>query len=306
MEILSTLNQILYWLLERKVLNLYSHCYLVINWLQSICTYRCFRKCNHSILYPSTKRVGGIASGSINPSFFHSSLSALDSKKLLNVIKTMTPTTALIQLNIDSLNNSLWMQPHQNRFEGHDYGLCRGELQAPDGTLFLLDECQMDSGTLLDRGVHNFKALEAAINWGIVDYGLHYGSVSKECDFRFMVLGKTKSILSLPFSMPLVPDDEHCNAQCSLQAARYIQGLVTLMNSSSFEIEEEMENLIHDSFVKSQQLKRDAKQPIDDGSGLLNTLILAENIAKSFGLSSLDEKSWKRAEQMELERKGRA
>ena len=208
----------------------------------------------------------------------------------------------MLPLSIDSLNNSLWMQPHQNRFQTDEYGLCRGELQACDGTFFLLDECGMDTGTLVERGILNIKALQEAMELGKVDYGLAFGNISRDCDFRFSILGKSKSVLSPAFSMELIPNLACSQSHNVLESADVLQGLFLAMNSIKFEVDEVMMERVHSDFAKSQQLKRDAKEPTDDGTALLNRLILAENIAKSFGMTSMDVKSWEEAGSMEMQR----
>lgn len=89
----------------------------------------------------------------------------------------------------------MWMQPCQDRFE--DVGLCSGELQKPDHTMFVLDESNMSPGKLTQQGIFNLKALETCIDFGLVEYQVPFANFDKESNFTFLILGKTKSLLNV-------------------------------------------------------------------------------------------------------------
>jgi hypothetical protein len=62
------------------------------------------------------------------------------------------PFTKKIDLSLDNLNTKLWMQSRQIDEEDQELGLCMGELQAPNHTLFMIND-KMTTGTLVERGI---------------------------------------------------------------------------------------------------------------------------------------------------------
>ena len=91
-------------------------------------------------LFSKIKRLSGLPTlpGSFGLNFINGSFSSADCALVLDVVKQMKPITAMLPLNIDSLNKQIFMQPSQARFDGEYHGLCRGEFQAPDGSFFLV------------------------------------------------------------------------------------------------------------------------------------------------------------------------
>lgn len=72
-----------------------------------------------------------------------------------------------------------------------------------------------------------------------------------------------------------------------------------------FSISKQMEETIHQDFALEQQQARQSKKSIDDGTLLMQRLVLAECISKSYGSSTLTEEAWVKAGKMEKERLAR-
>ncbi|KAI8896262.1 putative alanine racemase-domain-containing protein [Globomyces pollinis-pini] len=260
-----------------------------------------------------TKRLSGIPTGSIGINLYHSEMSSTMVDKLADLTRQLKPLINLVSVTIESLN-SLWMQPSQARYEGSEdveNGLYKGVLQAPEGSWFLLDETNMNVGTLTERGLNNIKTLQNAISFGSVEYGLHYGSLDREVDFGYCVIGKVASLLQLNTSVPIVskPALEQ-NVEDSTQILQsvilsYMQTLIAIMREKTFTVSDKLESVIERDFIASQKKARDSQQPADDGSMLLHRLVVAESISKSFGLSELNESCWNRAGELESERLSR-
>jgi hypothetical protein len=60
--------------------------------------------------------------------------------------------------------------------------------------------------------------------------------------------------------------------------------------------------VIEDDFIGMQKAAREKGQASDDGSELLNLLILAETMCKSYGKDGLDMDVWIKVKRMEQER----
>jgi hypothetical protein len=223
----------------------------------------------------------------------------LKSAGLCDVLEKAWPLFKRLDINIESLQNS-FMQPAQDRFE--DLGLCHGDLQQPDHTLFVLDESKMDAGKLQDRGVRNVKALQNCIDFGLVDYEVPFGSFSNESNFSFMSLGQSPSLLSMTYRLPLVPVVAQSD---SIPLDDHVKYFIASMKEAPFEISSEMERTIQEDFATEQVLAREQNLPTDDGTLLMQRLVLAECIAKSYGYHSLNKDAWDKAGKMEKERLSR-
>lgn len=88
----------------------------------------------------SSKRIGGIPTGKFSVNLFNKDFTRSTARNLLEIVRKSKPITAILPITIESLNKNVYFQPSQNRFDQDqiDLGLCRGELQAPDGALFLV------------------------------------------------------------------------------------------------------------------------------------------------------------------------
>ena len=62
---------------------------------------------------------------------------------------------------------------------------------------------------------------------------------------------------------------------------------------------------IENDFITMQKVAREKGQASDDGSELLNLLILAESMCKSYGKRQLEQDIWDKVKRMEQERLGR-
>lgn len=69
------------------------------------------------------------------------------------MLSCLLPHLAYVPLTLSSLNNRRWY-PQQHAATGR---LFRGCLQAPEGTLLLLDETEMSAGQLGEAGVKNLQ-----------------------------------------------------------------------------------------------------------------------------------------------------
>ncbi|KAJ3302425.1 hypothetical protein HDV03_004969 [Kappamyces sp. JEL0829] len=194
-----------------------------------------------SLFSNSTERLAGVPSGQLPLNIYSPSFDKKAVGDLLLVLQKIKPDIALLPLSISSLNNSLWMQPHQARHDA-DHGLCRGEFQAPSETCFLFDETEMDVGNLTERGTTNLQTIQTAVEFGLVEYGLHYGSITKECDFGFVFVGKAPTLISGPTPIPI--SEGVCDGvQIIDELAQMIQVLVAFTKTRQFTISEEMEQV---------------------------------------------------------------
>lgn len=105
----------------------------------------------------------------------------------------------------------------------------------------------MTEGTLIDRGVKNIQAIQKAIDFGIVEYILRFGSFEKDCDFNIVVVGKAQSILTLPFVIRVEPSDFDSKqvgiSSLSERSGILIQNLFESIQNLPFNISKNMEEV---------------------------------------------------------------
>jgi len=103
----------------------------------------------------------------------------------------------------------------------------------------------MTEGTLVERGVRNIQAIQYAIDFGLVEYGLEYGSMERQCDFNFLAVGKVKSLLSMPFLVKVVPSGESLNGPelLSEKSGLLVQHLIEIVHGAPFKVTKSMEEV---------------------------------------------------------------
>ena len=187
-----------------------------------------------------SKRIAGVPIGTM-PLNIIGDFNKEEVNAIREVIQRLIPMMASISLSIDSLNNSLWMNPSQTRGDG-EIGLCRGELQCPDQTFFLIDECEMSEGNLLERGARNLKGVQTAVELGIVEIDLNFCQSEMNCEFGFLFIGKSPSLVSgmicLKIKEGLINHTE-LDPNFAVEALH----LIHEMKRNSFQIPPEMEQV---------------------------------------------------------------
>ncbi|XP_072383994.1 mini-chromosome maintenance complex-binding protein [Diabrotica undecimpunctata] len=188
--------------------------------------------------------------------------------------------------------------------------LSSGVLQLSDNTHFILDEIKLTPGKLNESGLNNVKAISSAIKHQTVSYDFKFYPLEFHCDIPFLVLSEGKSMVYSDVHIALQPDEICINTFKEIvEAAEHflkpdllneIRKYLTLARMTEYIITEQVENFIQNEFVKMRQNR--SETTADD---LHNMLILARLIAISEGKSGLDEASWKKASDMEEQRRNR-
>ena len=230
---------------------------------------------------------------------------------LFKALSNFVPFSRQIPLTIESLNTKLWMYPDQTRFSQLDLGLCSGELQLPASTLVVVDETTMSDGTLIERGINNIRQIAETIQSAQVSYNVGFGStIEKPVDYRFLVLSEGKSMFQIPAVVPLEPVDDFKAAQHGTTSIdpplfELIRILVEIMKGDDHDISKDMEDIIATEFTQTRRAARDSNLPVDDGTNLMQRLVVAQLIRRSFGKSELDLRCWQMAGELEMMRLAR-
>ncbi len=106
-------------------------------------------------------------------------------------LRQFLPMSHLFQLTIDSLNKT-------NMIPNKDYNknkLLSGMLQLPDNFNLIIDETNLNTGELNQKGLLNVNSLKEIIKWQKMSYDFSYHHQEFNKNMKILVLSQTKSIL---------------------------------------------------------------------------------------------------------------
>jgi hypothetical protein len=157
----------------------------------------------------------------------------------------------------------------------------------------------MTEGTLSQTCTSNIIALGEAINNQNVHYIVNYGQVEKEVDLQFIVVSESKSLFGIKCILPLkrISDEKIIETRLTCEELTILRNLIAVMKNSPNEISTEVEDFITTEFTTDQQ------SPADGGQLLLHELNLSQLVAKSLGKSEIDLECWRKAKELESERR---
>nr|XP_023016612.1 mini-chromosome maintenance complex-binding protein [Leptinotarsa decemlineata] len=226
-------------------------------------------------------------------------------EEFYKIISNIVHKSYYLPMTLENLNN-LSFVPKKD-YESNC--LISGVLQLSDNTHVVLDETKLSSGKLDAAGVNNVKAISSAIKNQKVAYDFNYYSIEYECDIPFLILSEGKSMLYSDVHIPIRPDSTCINTfREILQAADHflkpslledIRKYLTSVRLTQYEISENVEGLVQNEFVKMRQ--QGAVSPDD----LHELLVTARLLSISQGKTSLDENCWRKACNLQQERKSR-
>lgn len=86
-----------------------------------------------------------------------------------------------------------------------EYGMLKpGELQLVDGSHLILDESQLQTGTLFERGLRNFGAVTELVANGTVPFVVGGAVLKVEQKLGLLVLGSSKTLFQVFFLYILI------------------------------------------------------------------------------------------------------
>ncbi|EPX74613.1 MCM binding protein [Schizosaccharomyces octosporus yFS286] len=109
--------------------------------------------------------------------------------RIISLIKTLTKRTVVQKIDVNELNK----EPLYPRSDGDTLSI--GRLQLAPGTLLILDETELSSGTLNDTGVRNVAFLSYLLSQQEITFAYPFSSYNIQTDVRIVVLSHGKSIL---------------------------------------------------------------------------------------------------------------
>ncbi|KAK4468986.1 hypothetical protein MN116_000128 [Schistosoma mekongi] len=229
--------------------------------------------------------------------------------KLYNRLHSFLPQLvthlATVELTVKSLNDGPCLFPIRDMNKGH---LNPGRLQLPQGTEILVNETEMDSGQLQQKGLLNFQALNSvAINQRL-SYDFQFYTQDWDTNVRVLILSVVpsliKSVLSLPWEPQTSEDvDNNPNSNISESEWNDMRKYLTVLSISNenYSMDLELQERINQDFV---QWRRN-KSTYIEADEFATMLCLLRFHCLTWGLLSPTLEHWLHIVELECKRKSR-
>lgn len=234
-------------------------------------------------------------------------------EKLYEIISKITTHSHYIDMSIANLNN-LRFTPKKD----HDNNkMIAGTLQLPDGLYLMLNETALSEGQLTADGTENLSTLNQIIRWQRLNYNFKFHSVEIDTDLKVLVISEGKSILAVPYNIPIEKNDpetidsmrEACNAvndfltEDLLNMFRYF--ITALKDVPEYSIPDEVQKCIQMDFVTWRRGLDASSKVLFSADDLSSYMTLARYLTISRGETTLTTEIWKEVCQMESTRQSR-
>ncbi|VDO65664.1 unnamed protein product [Schistosoma margrebowiei] len=225
--------------------------------------------------------------------------------RLHNFLPQLVTHLATVNLTIKSLNDGPCLFPIRDMNKGH---LNPGRLQLPQGTEILINELEMDSGQLQQKGLLNFQALSSVAIHQRLLYDFQFYTQDWDTNVRVLILSIVpsliKSVLSLPWepeSFDNIENDVHSNiSESELDDIRKYLTILSLSNEN-YSMDSELQERINQDFV---QWRRD-KSTYIEADEFAVMLCLLRFHCLTYGLQSPTLEHWLHIVELESKRKSR-
>ncbi|XP_031743066.1 mini-chromosome maintenance complex-binding protein isoform X2 [Cucumis sativus] len=244
-------------------------------------------------------RVDSMAVGklSLNLTGFNRESLSIFGNQLRLTVKNLLPFTEYIPLTVEYLNTAS-LAPKK------DYEINRlvpGVLQLAEGSHLMIDETQLEVGTLSSLGVENARLLKNLMELQKVEYDFKYYKMDMTTDVQLLILSEGKSnILPADLVVPFQPSAVGSTAitdMDALEAWRWYLSNVRLLPHS---IESEMQQVVENDLVAAKQADRNL-----GSQDLSRLLTIGRLICASYGETSLSLEHWQMVKELERLRRER-
>jgi len=224
----------------------------------------------------------------------------LPSKRVADLVESLCARSAVIAVNIERLNSDVFV-PTKDYSKNR---LCTSCLQLPAGTVVVLDETELCSGQLNQRGLRNVAALRDLVSRQQVSYDFQYYQMDVVVDLPVIILSRSKSLVPCDVVVRCVPQNAADDVvDPSGEAMQKIRMAVALLADSSWEFSfpEPVIGEIEQTFVK----QRKESPSTATQESLSNLLSFARAYARTFGETQLSGDRWRSILELEMQRASR-
>ncbi|OWM69883.1 mini-chromosome maintenance complex-binding protein [Punica granatum] len=244
-------------------------------------------------------RVDSLAVGkfSLNLTCFSKESASIFVSQLSLAIKDLLPFTQSIPLTVENLNAAS-LAPRKD-YETNR--LITGVMQVPDNSHLIIDETQLNVGTLNSVGIDNARVLKDLIELQKVVYDFKYYKMEVAADIQMLILSEGKSnILPADTVVPFRPSSVASNQAVPKEALEAWRWYLASLRALPHSIDPEMQKVVENDLVAARQSNRSL------GSQEFSRLLtMGRLMSLSYGETSLSLENWqmvKELERLRLER----
>ncbi|KAI3993641.1 hypothetical protein MKX01_002654 [Papaver californicum] len=244
-------------------------------------------------------RVDTVAIGklSLNLTGFTKETVSVFGNQLNLAIQSLLPLTQALPLTVEYLNTAS-LAPKKDYKANR---LITGSLQLAEGTHLILDETQLNPGTLNSTGVENVKVLKSLMELQKVEYDFEYYKLEISSDVQLLVLSEGKSnILPADLVLPFQPSSVGSSLNADANALQAWRWYLATLRSLPHVIDPELQKVIENDLVEARQEDRSL-----GSSDFSRWLTMARLMSASFGETSLSLEHWQMVKELERLRKDR-
>lgn len=244
-------------------------------------------------------RVDNVAVGKLSLNLTHLNKESMSifGTQLRDALKSLLPFTQSIPLTIEYLNTAS-LGPKK------DYGTNRlvpGVLQIADGTHLILDETELQPGTLNSVGVENANLLKNLLECQKVEYDFQYYKMEMATDAQMLIFSEGKSnIMPADMVLPFQPSQVNPLQVITPETAQAWRCYLATCKSLSHSIGQELQQVLENDLVAARQTDRSL-----GSQDLSRLLTMARMMSVSYGESSLSLEHWQMVLELERLRKER-
>ncbi|KAJ9175970.1 hypothetical protein P3X46_014466 [Hevea brasiliensis] len=212
-------------------------------------------------------------------------------------IKNLLPFSTCIPLTVEYLSRSS-LAPKKDYQTNR---LIPGVLQLAEGSHLIIDETQLETGTLNSVGVDNARLLRNLIEFQKVEYDFTYYKMEMTADVQLLILSEGKSnILPADIIMPFQPSSVGSSEVVATKALEAWRWYLATVRSLPHSIESEMQKVVEDDLVAARQTDRSI-----GSQDFSRWLTMGRLISSSFGETSLSLEHWQMVKELERQRRER-
>ncbi|CAH2058608.1 unnamed protein product [Thlaspi arvense] len=244
-------------------------------------------------------RVDNVAVGKLSLNLIHLNKESMSifGTQLSNALKSLLPFTQSIPLTIEYLNTTS-LGPKK------DYGINRlvpGVLQIADGTHLILDETELQPGTLNSAGVENAELLKNLTECQKVEYDFQYYKMEMATDAQMLIFSEGKSnIMPADLVLPFQPSQVSSLQVITPETAEAWRCYLATCKSLSHSIGQELQQVVENDLVAARQTDRSL-----GSQDLSRLLTMARMMSVSYGETTLSQEHWQMVLELERLRKER-
>lgn len=217
--------------------------------------------------------------------------------RLSQAFKNLLPFTHYIPLTLEYLNTAS-LAPKKDYQANR---LIPGVLQLPEGSHLMVDETQLESGSLGSTGIENTKLLKSLMEFQKVEYDFQYYKMEMAADVQLLIFSEGKSnIIPADVVVPFQPSSLESSEIPVAEALEAWRWYLATVRSLPHAIESEMQKVVEDDLVAARQADRSL-----GSQDFSRWLTMARLVSSSFGETCLSLEHWQMVKELERLRRER-